>query len=87
MKSIVIELNKKTTSQTTEIAIVQNIERNLKLVDDTNDRYDHLRFIKIDGEDISIDLNDFNIELRRISNPRICVSIAKTFVHAVEVEI
>lgn len=87
MKRIIIELNKITTSEITQIAIVQNIERNFKFIDDTDDRYENLRFVTIDGEDINIDLNGINIELRSITKPHICVGIAKDFVYAVSVEI
>lgn len=87
MTRIIIELNKKTTSETTELAIVQNIERNFKLIDDTDDRFENLRFVTIDGEDINIDLNGINIELRSITKPHISVGIAKCFVYAVSVEI
>ena len=87
MKQIIIEINKKTTSETTQLAIVQNIERNFKLIGDTNDRYENLRFVTIDGEDINIDLNGINIELRSITKPHIYVGVAKCFVYAVSVEI
>ena len=87
MKQIIIELNKKTTSETTQIAIVQNIARNFRLIDDTDDRFENLRFVTIDGEDINIDLNDINIELRSITKPYIYVGIAKDFVYAVSMEI
>ena len=87
MKQIIIELNKKKTSETTQIAIVQNIERNFKLIDDTDDRFSNLRFVTIDGEDINIDLNGINIELRSITKPHIYVGVAKNFVYAVSVEI
>ena len=87
MKRIIIELNRKNTSETTELAIVQNIERNFKLIDDTDDRFENLRFVTIDGEDINIDLNGINIELRSITKPHICVGVAKNFVYAVSVEI
>ena len=87
MKRIMLELNKKTTSETTQLAIVQNIKRNFSLIDDTDDRFENLRFVTIDGEDINIDLNGINIELRSITKPHICVGVAKCFVYAVSVEI
>ena len=87
MTRIIIELNKKTTSETTQLAIVQNIERNFKLIDDTDEKFEILRFVTIDGEDINIDLNGINIELRSITKPHICVGIAKNFVYAVSMEI
>ena len=87
MKRIMIELNKKATSETTQLAIVQNIKRNFNLIDDTDDRFENLRFVTIDGEDINIDLNGINIELRSITKPHICVGVAKNFVYAVSVEI
>lgn len=87
MKHIIIELSKKKTSETTQLAFVQNLKRNFKLIEDTDDKYDNLRFVTIDGEDINIDLNGINIELRSITNPHIYVGIAKCFVYAVSVEI
>ena len=87
MKKITIELNRKTTSETTELAIAQQLDRTFKVMDDTNERFEHLRFITIDGEDINIDLNGgVNIELRSISKPHICFAIALCFVYAVNVE-
>lgn len=87
MKRIILEINKKTTSETTQLAIVQNIERNFKLIDDTDEKFENLRFVTIDGEDINIDLNGINIELRSITKPHIYVGIAKNFVYAVSMEI
>ena len=87
MKKITIELNKKKTSETTQLAIVQNIKRNFTLIEDTDDRFENLRFVSIDGEDINIDLNGINIELRSITKPHIYVGVAKDFVYAVDVEI
>lgn len=87
MKRIIIELNKKATSETNQLAIVQDIERNFKLIEDTNDSYENLRFVTIDGEDINIDLNGIDIELRSITKPHIYIGISKNFVYAVSMEL
>lgn len=85
MKSVIIELKRKVLDQTTELAVVQHLERHFKIIDDSKDKYEILRFITIDGEDLQIDLNGINIELRSISKPHICVGIYKLFIHAVDV--
>ena len=85
MKNVIIELNRKKLDQVTELAIVQNLDRHFKIVDDSKDRFENLHFVTIDGEDLQIDLNGINIELRSISKPHNCVGIYKNYVYAVEV--
>lgn len=83
---ITIELNKKTTNEATQTAIVNGLNENFRVIEDTSERFEHLRFIAIDGEDTDIDLRGITIELRSISKPHVYYSIYKKYIHAVNVE-
>ena len=82
---ICIELIRHRLSECTHLAIVQNLERNFKIISDSKDIYSTLQFITIDGEDLQVDLNGINVELRSISKPHKSVGIYKEFIYAVEV--
>ena len=85
MKNVVIQLNRKKLDQVSELAFIQHLDRKFKIVDDSEDKYTFIRFVTIDGEDLQIDLNGVNIELRSISKPDKYVGIYKIYVYAVEV--
>lgn len=85
MKHITIEINKPRTSEEMQDTIVQDLKKHFKVVDDSMDRFDTLRFIHIEGEDIKIDLNGITVIIERVTDPSMAVSIYKRFIHAVEV--
>ena len=87
MKKITLELKRKLVTEEYENHIVEVIEKNFKLIDDSKDKHENLRFVTIDGEDINIDLNGNIITLVVISNPDIHFAIYKKFLYAVEVEL
>ena len=80
MKTIMLELKTSTDEN-----IVQDIINKFKVIDDTKDRYDSLRFVTIKDKDVNIDLNGITVVISSISKPHIFVSIYKKFVYAVEV--
>lgn len=85
MESISIQLNRKKLHQVIELAIVQNLDRHFKVVDDSEDKYKNIRFITIEGKDLQLDLNGENIKIRYVSKPNQSVGIYRGFVVAVEV--
>ncbi len=86
MKKITIELNKKTTSEELQTEIVKSLNINFEVIEDTNERFEHLRFITIDGKNVHVDLNGIGIELRNMIKPHICYSIYVKYIYAVNVE-
>lgn len=86
MKKITIELNKKTTSEELQTEIVKALNSYFEVIEDTNERFEHIRFITINGENVNVDLNGLGIELRDKIKPHNCFSIYVKYIYAVNVE-
>lgn len=84
MKNITIELNRRNTPDEKQIEIVKNINERFVIIDDSQDKYDNLRFILIEGTDLRVDLNN-GVTIQSITRPHIFVSIYEKYVYAVEV--
>lgn len=84
MKTICIELNRKKASDEKQAEIVKEINEKFVIINDSQDKYDNLRFILIEGADTRIDLNNV-VSIQKIMKPHIFVSIYQEYVYAVEV--
>lgn len=85
MKKIILEL-KQSISKEVMNEIITDLKTRLNVIDDSNDKYENIRFVTIDAEFMEIRNNGLGVSLTSIINPHIFVSIYQKYLIGVSVE-
>ena len=83
MKQITFEFSKKTPKDKLD-DIIEDIKMNFDLLEDSDERFENLRFVTISGYGIEIDVNGECIELRKILNLHAFVSIPRNYIYQLD---
>lgn len=86
MKQITLELNRKILSKSYEDTLVTTIDSKFDIIDDSKNKFENLRFVTINGEDINIDLEGV-IVIKNIKRHDLFMAINPNVIYAVEVQL
>ena len=85
MKKITLEL-KQSISEEVMNGIITDLKTRFNIIDDSNDKYENIRFVTIDAEFMEITNNGLGVSLIRIIEPHVYVSIYQKYLVGVSVE-
>ena len=85
MKKIILEI-KQSISEEVMNEIITNLKTRFNVIDDSNDKYENIRFVTIDTDHVHIDFESLGVTLRDIIKPHIFVSIYQKYLIGLSVE-
>lgn len=85
MKKVILEL-KQSISEEVMNEIITDLKTRFNIIDDSNDKYENIRFVTIDAESMEIRSDALGVSLIHIIKPHVCVSVYKKYLIGVSVE-
>lgn len=85
MKKVTLEI-KQSTSEEVMNEIITDLKTRFNVIEDSNDKYENIRFVTIDADHVHIDTESLGVTLRDIIKPHIFVAIYKKFLIGLSVE-
>lgn len=85
MKKVTLEI-KQSTSEEVMNEIITDLTTRFNVIDDSNDKYENIRFVTIDADHVHIDTESLGVTLRDIIKPHIFVAIYQKYLIGLSVE-
>lgn len=85
MKEIILEI-KQSISEKVMNEIITDLKTRFNVIDDSNDKYESIRFVTIDADRVHLDTESLGVTLRDIIKPHVCMAIYKKYLIRVSVE-
>ena len=85
MKKVILEI-KQSISEEVMNEIITDLKTRFNIIDDSNDKYENIRFVTIDAESMEIHFNALGIDLISICKPHVFVAIYQKYLIGLSVE-
>lgn len=85
MKKVILEI-KQSISEEVMNEIITDLKTRFNVIDDSNDKYENIRFVTIDAELMEINHDALGVCLISITKPHIFVGIYQKYLIGVSVE-